>query len=241
MRRSWFLITALVGCAGTPQSTTQTNWDKIPITGTGPRCRDKACSCRPLPTSGDPYGSPMAGDIPEGEITHGKRFEIRTGRGLDPIAVTISGLGTLRKTGTSADDACSYVELAPGKYPITVHARASQAESGMVPSVFISEFSSRQQNWYRSFSFRCGDGNELCMIGHLEKWRDEVSKLHHGEFDPCGSVQIEDVTWSRERDMSSRITELTLSFVLHVYKFSPSYPHGHAACMKARTVDAAAP
>jgi hypothetical protein len=160
-----------------------------------------------------------------------KRFEIRTGRGADPVSITIEGKGTLTKSTTGPEAQCGYVDLPPGKHRVVIHATAANPELGQEPAVFIREYSPELQSWYDTFQWRCGGGEDMCSIGHMEKFLDEVRAVPRGIFDPCGSVRIEGVKWDAGRAAgAARLADFTVELTLNVYKFPPRFPHGAPTC-----------
>src|SRR5689334_10660014 len=58
-----------------------------PLVTAGPRCAGATCKCREIDDYGRPTGDSSRN---EGDVAPGmKRFEFRTGRGFDPVTVTI--------------------------------------------------------------------------------------------------------------------------------------------------------
>jgi hypothetical protein len=195
------------------------------LTVTGARCSGAACTCRVV----DDYGRGAPGD--EGAVAPGhKRFELRTGRGNDPLAITVEGRGTLRKSGTDVDAACGYIDLPPGKFRVRLRANAQSADAGQVPALFIREYGERTKDWYDTFEFRCGGQSEVCTLGDMQAWIDRVQKVARGIWDPCGSVRVEGVKWNALRSVGVKLAEIEVELTLEVYKFSPRFPHGFAKC-----------
>lgn len=200
--------------------------DKQPIRTAGARCTGGTCVCRPV----DNFGQSTEVGFDEGAPSAGtKRFEIRTGRGLDPATVTVEGLGAFEKSTTSPEPSCAYADLPPGKHRVTIHARAGNSELGQEPAIFIREYSADKHSWYDTFQFRCG-GNDVCSLGHMEQFLDEAQKKPRGIWDPCGSVRVEGVKWDGGRGPGAKLSELTVELILEVYKFPPRFPHGAPTC-----------
>jgi hypothetical protein len=195
-----------------------------PMLVSGDRCHDAVCTCRAV----DDYnrsGLTQETDV----IESAKRFEFRTGRGFDTVEVTVEKRGTLKKSREVADAACGYVDLPPGKHRIHLHAKAASEVNGMVPALFINEWSSRSHDWYDSFVFKCGD-NGACTKDHLSLWAETEGKKGRGIFDPCGSVRIENLRWDGSYAPDVKVTELDMEFTMVVYKFVPRFPHGTKTC-----------
>ncbi len=189
----------------------------------GERCHSGECSCREVDDFNRGGVSDESG-VPEGQ----KRFEIRTGRGLDVIEITVENKGTFRKSIEHVDPGCAYLDLFPGKHRVHVRARASSEPAGMVPSFWISEWSSRTHDWYDSFRFKCG-GNEPCLKDHMSEWNDH-GKPPRGIYDVCGSSRVENVRWDVAHSPDVKVLQLDMDFTLEVYKFTPRFPHGAKTC-----------
>jgi hypothetical protein len=160
-----------------------------------------------------------------------KRFELRTGRGLDEAAITIEGKGTLRKeAGASAEPSCAYIDLPPGRHVVHLRARAQNPEAGMEPALFLREYGSGTQSWYDTFQMRCGGDGRPCELGHMEAFVAEVQKTPRGLFDPCGSTRVEGVRWNALRTVGALLGEVTIDLTLDVYKFAPRFRHGSPTC-----------
>jgi len=190
----------------------------------GDRCSNGECTCRAV----DDFGRGGISDekgLAEGQ----KRFEIRTGRGLFPEEITVDGRGTLKKTGEKVDANCGYLDLPPGKHKIHLHAKATSEAEGMVPALFINEWSARTHDWYDTFVFKCG-GNSACLKDHMTEWNDTEGKRPRGIFDPCGSTRVENIKWDLSHSPDVKVMELDIDFVLEVYKFTPRFPHGGKTC-----------
>ena len=206
--------------------------ENAPLRVRGARCQGGACTCRDV----DDWGRGVREQ--ERDIADGtKRFEIRTGRGQDPVVIAIEGQGALRKPLDTVAAACGYVDLAPGKYRVRLHASAANPDAGMVPSIFIREYGARTQDWYDTFEFRCG-GGEACSIGHMEEWLGNAQKVPRGLHDPCGSTRVGGLRWNADRTVGVKLGELTVELTLDVYKFPPRFPHGAKKCYGAGGVGA---
>lgn len=228
--RAILLGLAAVSCAspGTPRATSRE--PDHPITIAGDRCPGGTCTCRAV----DDYG--RGGQSDETAVAAGqKRFELRTGRGLFDVSVTVEGRGTLAKNKELPDPACAYLDLPPGRHHVKLHAVAAE-EAGMVPALFINEWSGRTHDWYQVFQFRCG-GNETCSKDELQRWNDTEGKKPRGIYDPCGSVQVEQLHWQVAHSPDVKVEELEMELVLHVYKFTPRFLHGNKSCKGVGGVD----
>jgi len=231
MRWTRLVVCALLSaCAGSPKGGTaqvSVAAHDGPMSLAGPRCQGGACTCRRV----DDQGRSMeAADTEEGPIAPGqKRFEIRTGRGLNPLEITIAGRGTLRKGTDSPAPACAYIDLPPGRHTLRIHATASNPDAGQEPSLFVSEYSATLKSWYDTFRFRCG-GDGVCSHGHMLQWMEQVKAQPRGLFDPCGSVRIEGVKWDGQRSVGTTLGEVDVELALVVYKFPPRFPHGNKTC-----------
>jgi hypothetical protein len=212
------------GCAATGGSHPGSVAASSPMQMAGDRCHGEQCLCRAVDmvNRGGPSNEQA---VAEGQ----KRFEIRTGRGLDPMEITINGKGTLKKPAERPDGVCGYVDLPPGKHRVHVHARASSEDAGMVPALWINEWGARTHDWYDTFQFKCG-GNEPCNKDHLAQWGESEGKRPRGIFDPCGSVRVENLHWDLSHSPDVKVQELDLDFVLEVYKFEPRFPHAAKTC-----------
>src|SRR5262245_19925430 len=60
----------------------------------GPRCHEGVCACRRV----DEQYQSMEGERDEQPSAGLKRFEIRTGRGLDAMSISVEGRGRLEKS-----------------------------------------------------------------------------------------------------------------------------------------------
>lgn len=220
------LVIALAcGCAGSSTGIKPVA-DKTPIRTAGARCNGSTCACRPV----DNFGQSTEVNYDEGAPAAGaKRFEIRTGRGYDPATISVEGLGAFEKNTASPEPSCAYFDLPSGKHRVVIHAKATNADAGQEPAIFIREYSADKKSWYDTFQFRCG-GDDVCSLGHMEQFLDEAQKKPRGIWDPCGSVRVEGVKWDGGRGPGAKLSELTVELILEVYKFPPRFPHGAKTC-----------
>jgi hypothetical protein len=222
--RLFAVMVCLSACATTSTSKSLRDDEIKPLQMAGARCEGGACKCREIDAGG------ASAPFDEGAVAAGtKRFELRTGRGLDPMKVTIEGRGSLDKSTADANPSCAYVELPPGKHRVHIHATAVSPDAGQTPALFIREFGEKFQTWYDTFSFKCG-GPDVCGLGDMQAWIDEVQKAPRGIHDLCGSVRVEGVRWEAERQVGVKLAELDVDLVLEVYKFKPRFPHGNHDC-----------
>jgi hypothetical protein len=231
LTRLGLLALCAFGCAHAPPEARKEK-EETAIADTGARCQGGACTCRRV----DNYGRTAEGPSDEGAPAAGmKRFELRTGRGLDPVAITVEGRGTLHKQPSSPEPACAYIDLPPGKHQVRLHATANNPEAGMEPSMFVSEYGAGTQSWYDTFQVRCGgDEHGVCSEGHMREWQDKAQATPRGLFDACGSVRIENIKWDGQRAPNTvgnaQLAELDVTLTLEVYKFEPRFPHGAPTC-----------
>jgi hypothetical protein len=220
-------------CASSGSGTPRRVPASAPMKMSGDRCReDGRCTCRSV----DDYnrsGLTEEQAVPEGE----KRFEVRTGRGFDTVEVTVEPRGTLRKARELVDASCGYVDLLPGKHHVHLHAKAANENEGMVPAVFMNEWSARTHDWYDTFVFKCG-GNGACTKDHLQQWAETDGKKPRGIFDPCGSTRIENLRYEGNYASDVKVLELEVDFDLDVYKFTPRFPHAAKTCKGVGGVEA---
>jgi hypothetical protein len=220
MRSAIPMLLGLAACGPRVASHGFSAIDSAPMQLVGERCRDGACTCRPVDNLG-------RGDrTDEGTVAAGeKRFELRTGRGLDELTVTVEGRGTFTKPVDGAAGACAYLDLPPGKHHVRLRVRAAKPEEGMVPALLLNEYSTRTHDWYDTFRFKCGEP-DACTKDDVEAWGQRQEKVARGILDPCGSTSVEQVRWQVEHSPEVRVLDLTLDFVLHVYQFTPRFRHG---------------
>jgi hypothetical protein len=217
-------LVLMSGCASSGETKPTTVSASAPMVMSGDRCQNGICACRAV----DDFnrgGITNEQGVPPGH----KRFEIRTGRGLDPLEITVAGKGTLTKSTERVDAACGYIDLPPGKHKVRLRAQAKSEASGMVPGIWINEWGERTHDWYETFNFRCG-GNAPCTKDHMTEWAASDGKRPRGIFDPCGSVRVENLQWDGKYASDVKVLELELDFVLEVYKFVPRFPHGNKTC-----------
>jgi|GEM_PF-1014138 len=223
----------LAGCAPQTGTKTTTASSSSPLVTAGPRCADGVCKCRRVDDRGETAEERTGPDDPEGAPAAGtKRFEIRTGRGLDPVTVSVEKIGSLHKNLEVAEPTCGYVDLAPGTYRVSLRARPTNPAAGMEPALYVAEHGTRTGSWYRTLRLHCG-GNGPCSEGDMERWIAEWGKVARGLHDPCGSTKIESLRWKGRRvdePGTDRLAELELDFVLHVYSFEPRFPTGTQRC-----------
>jgi hypothetical protein len=194
----------------------------------GARCQGGRCACRRVDDTNRTMEAP---DADEGAIAEGqKRFEIRTGRGLNPLSLTIAGRGTLTKSTESPEPSCAYIDLPPGKHTVHLKATASNPDAGQEPAFFISEYSANKKSWYDTFALRCGGGDGVCTQGHMQQWIDKVQAQPRGIFDPCGSVRVQGIKWSGQRSVGTILSDVEVDLTLEVYKFAPRFVHGAPTC-----------
>jgi hypothetical protein len=158
-----------------------------------------------------------------------KRFEFRTGRGFEKMAVTIDGRGTLTKDISKVDSTCAYVDLPAGRHAIRLRLEAPDKAQGIHPRLIVNEYGRTGSDWYSTFSFACGESSP-CIKEDMKIWFDKARAVERGIFDKCGSTRVEGIRWSVEHSPEQTLEDLTLDFVLHVYKFEPRFPHGTPTC-----------
>ena len=198
-----------------------------PLQTAGPRCQGARCTCREIDDYGRPTGDSSRN---EGDVAPGmKRFEFRTGRGFDPMTVTIDGRGTLTKDTSTVEPTCGYVELPPGRHAVRLRIEAKDVAQGIHPRLLVNEYGVGQKDWYSTFSFACGSAGP-CIKEDMKDWFDKARAVDRGIFDKCGSTRVEGIRWSVEHSPEQTLEDLTLDFVLHVYKFEPRFVHGTPTC-----------
>jgi hypothetical protein len=199
-----------------------------PLVAAGPRCSGATCSCRAIDDFGRPTGE---GSRNEGDVAPGmKRFEFRTGRGFERMTVTIDGKGTMVKDRSTVEPSCGYVELPAGRHAVRLRIEAKDKAQGIHPRLLVAEYGRAQNDWYSTFSFACGGGNGPCIKDDMKDWFDKARAVERGVFDKCGSTRIEGIRWSVEHSPEQTLEDLTLDFVLHIYKFEPRFVHGTESC-----------
>ncbi len=229
IRRVALLLLAAAGCAsghGSTELPTLPPPKSGPLVTAGARCQGAVCTCRPV----DDYGRPTAQSNDEGAIADGqKRFELRTGRGFDKMTVTVDARGTLTKDASQAEPSCGYIDLPPGRHAVRVRVEAKEVAQGIHPRLIINEYGVKTSDWYNTFSFACGE-HEACLKDDMKDWFDKARAVPRGIFDPCGSTRVEGLRWAVEHSPEQTLEDLTLDFVVHVYKFDPRFPHGTDTC-----------
>lgn len=222
-------LCAAAGCASGPR----TELASLPPPKDGPlvtagaRCSGGVCRCRAV----DAYGRQNGDESrDEGAIAPGqKRFELRTGRGFDKMTITVDDRGTLTKDTSQADPTCGYIDLPPGRHAVRVRVEAKDPAQGIHPRFLVDEYGAGTKDWYQTFAFSCGAASP-CIKDDMKAWMDQVRGVDRGIFDKCGSTRVENIHWSVEHSPEQTLEDLTLDFVLHVYKFEPRFPHGAPTC-----------
>lgn len=204
--------------------------EEVPVlSGAGARCRGGICACRDVDKFG--RGTSPDTDIEAAAPAEGfKRFELRTGRGNDAMRITIEGVGTFLKTGPLPEAACVYVDLPAGAYRVRYHVTAANPMLGSEPRLRISEYSPRWKRWYRTFAFRCADGEQACTKNMAQDMFEQLSKQTDGKFDPCGSTRVQGLRFWTDREPDQAVGEFNLQLVLNIYKFAPRFPPDTARC-----------
>ena len=195
-----------------------------PLITAGARCRDGRCTCRGATPDGGGGGILEEGVIAVGQ----KRFELRLGRGIDPLSVTVDGRGTLARFFDEDAPVCGYLDLPPGRHHVHITAHAADTLRGMAPEVTIAELGAKTVDWYDTFQLRCG-GSEPCTRAAMEDFMKEVRATPRGLRDPCGSTRFEAVSFTSHRS-GVYLGDLEVDLVLHVYRFAPRFRHGAATC-----------
>ena len=199
------------------------------LPGVGARCKGGICACREV----DLYGR---GTAPESDLETSlppeghKRYEFRTGRGNDTMRISIEGVGTFVKTGPLPEAACVYVDLPVGTFRVRYHVTAANPTLGAEPRLRISEYSPRWKRWYRTFGFRCADGEQACTKNMAADYFELLAKQRDGKFDPCGSTKVQGLRFWTDREPEQAVGEFNLQLVLNVYKFDPRFPPEAGRC-----------
>jgi len=180
---------------------------------TGESCDDNACKCR--------SGNDEAGI---GVPTDGrKRFEVRLESAYD-LWVTLPET-TLYKSPETAV-ACFYVDLSPGKHPVTL--RASNP-AGVSFALEVHELGTDTKSWYDTFEFKCGHPG-VCSFAELDD-KKTASRVNvkRGLHDACGSTKIKSVIWDHGKSPDAQVpSEFAMQFSVDIYKFKPWKPQGDA-------------
>lgn len=199
------------------------------LPGVGSRCKGGVCACRDVDIYG--RGTTPDGDFEPSVPAEGhKRFEFRTGRGNDQMRITVEGVGTFLKTGPLPEAACIYVDLPAGVYRVRYHVTAANPTMGAEPRLRISEYSPRWKRWYRTFGFRCADGEQACTKNLAADMFEILAKQRDGKFDPCGSTKVQGLRFWTDREPEQAVGEFNLQLALNVYKFAPRFPPDTARC-----------
>ncbi|MCA9674966.1 MAG: hypothetical protein H6709_00965 [Kofleriaceae bacterium] len=215
---------AVAACGGGSSQLTQVDIQPTPEPVTigalsGPLCTDQACQCR------DPR-APADGGAGVPELDGVKRFEIRVGPSEHALWVKLDDW-VLYKSDERATD-CFYVDLKPGKHPVTL--RAHQ-QGGFSAKITISEYGAATQSWYDTYAFDCGSGGGVCDEDDFDAYKASLAQYTRGLHDPCGSTKVKGVVWDTGRAPDFVHPEdLQLELTLEVYQFAPQYAHGDAAC-----------
>ena len=145
---------------------------------TGESCDNGVCKCR----TGE-----GAGGIGVPADTR-KRFEIKLESAYD-LWVTLPDT-TLYKSPETAS-VCFYVDLSPGKQPMSI--RASN-KAGVSFAVEVHELGTKTKAWYDTFAFRCGHPG-VCSFAERDGKKAEYAGIKRGLHDKCGSTKIKGVAW----------------------------------------------
>jgi hypothetical protein len=214
--RAWpVALTLLAACGGARGAQVAIGPPPAPATTAslaGPLCAAGACRCAEQPAEA---GEPAPGV---------KRFEVRLGPSPWELWAALPG-GVLFKSRERADG-CFYVDLAPGKHAVTL--RASHP-SGVAAALAISELAPRANTAYETLRFSCGGSGAVCSFEDLAAQRARFAGgVAH---DPCGSTKVRELSWDTGRSPDQLApSELAVRLVLHVYRFTPDYPHGDPRC-----------
>ena len=210
--RSLGLALALAACGGGGKQQITIGPPPMKLTKgvlTGATCEDNVCKCRDGAEDGG-VGFPTDGR---------KRFEVRMESAYD-LWVTLPGTTLYKNPETAV--ACFYVDIAPGKHPITL--RASNP-AGVSFALEIHELGTETKSWYDTFDFRCGHPG-VCTFAELDD-RSKSTKVKRGLYDPCGSTKVKNVVWDHGKAPDGQVpSEFALQLALDVYKFKPWKVHG---------------
>ena len=199
------------------------------LPGVGARCSGGRCTCRDVDIYG--RGTSPEGDLETSQPPEGhKRYEFRTGRGNDTMRITVEGVGTFVKTGPLPEASCIYVDLPVGAFRVRYHVTAANPTLGAEPRLRISEYSPRHKRWYRTFGFRCADGEQACTKNLAADYFELLSKQRDGKFDPCGSTKVQGLRFWTDREPEQAVGEFNLQLVLNIYKFEPRFPPDAGRC-----------
>jgi len=205
----------LFACGGTASATLKP-LPKASTEGTlaGATCREGKCACR---------HDKLKVGLPEN--TKIKRFEVRVGPIRNPLWVKIGGT-QLYKDDQNATQ-CFYVDLPPGKHPVTIQGANS---GGFAARVHISEMAPKEVGWYETFYFHCG-GVDVCDVDQLKAFGSRLDKYKRNIHDPCGSTKVLGIGWKTGKLPDNvHPNKLQLDLTLQVYPFSPKNPPGDKKC-----------
>lgn len=197
----------------------------IPLVGV--RCQQDKCECRELDNFGNPIDVQKESNVAPGK----KRFELRIGKTPDDVKLTIAGSGSFAKpSDANPEPACGYVDLPNGRHHVRLRIESLRPENGIAPLFLIKEWGAKAESWYDTLAFRCGT-NGPCRDADVSDWIKQLRTVERGIHDRCGSVRIQEVRFAGDHAPDHSLTSLELDFVLNVYPFEPTRPHG-ADCRK---------
>lgn len=214
MRRQSLAFVLLLGCSG---SSSQVKIGPPPerlTTGTlaGATCQNDQCACA---KSFDEVGAP-SGDR--------KRFEFKLSSAQE-LWVTLPGHNFYKSPERA--EACFYIDLAPGQYPVAL--RASN-EDGVSASLEVSELGAKAKTKYNTFKFACGHPG-VCAFDDLDAARVSYKEFKRGLHDACGSTKIKGINWDHGKAPDGvHPSELLVRATLDVYTFMPEKPSGDSTC-----------
>jgi hypothetical protein len=122
------------------------------------------------------------------------------------------------------------VDLAPGNYRVVMKVAAKDQGQGIQPRLLVGEYGSETHDWYDTFSFSCGGEANHCIKDDMNAWFEQARSVGRGIFDKCGSARVSDIAWHVEHSPDQALEDLTLEFVLRIYKFPPRFRHGTPTC-----------
>ncbi len=212
-------IIALVigGCSGTGRRQVEIGPPPMKLTkGTlaGATCDGDHCTCRQGPEDGG-TGYPTDGR---------KRFEIKLESAYD-LWATLPNTVLYKSPETAT--ACFYVDLPPGKHPLTL--RASNPH-GVSFAIEVHELGTKTKAWYDTFAFACGHPG-VCSFSELDDRKAEAAKVQRNLYDPCGSTKIKGLGWDHGKSPDQQYpSELQLELSLDIYEFAPWKQPGDPSC-----------
>lgn len=190
----------------------------------GATCQDTQCKCRSGAEDGG-VGVPTDGR---------KRYEVKLESAYD-LWVTVHETVLYKSPETAS--ACFYVDLAPGKHPVSI--RASN-KAGVSLAVEIHELGTGTKSWYDTFQFKCGHPG-VCTFDELDTKKSEYTGKK-GLHDKCGSTKIRKVVWDHGKVPDGQHpNELAVELLLDIYKFAPWLATGDANCGKQRKAPSGEP